>query len=85
MTNVAVKLKKFLYPIMSYIQKLKLSNYLKALLILVILVASPAFTPEYYSWADKTGVTKCTQRSPEGYNKEYLTENQRFSRRKTEI
>ena len=63
---------------MSYIQKLKLSDYLKALLILAILVASPAFAAEYYSWADKNGVTKCTQRSPEGYNKEYVTENQRF-------
>ena len=49
MTNLAVKLKNFLYPIMAYIQKLKLSDYLKALLISVILVASPAFTPEYYS------------------------------------
>ena len=85
MTNLAVKLKISLYPIMAYIQKLKLSDYLKALLILAILVASPAVAAEYYSWADKNGVTKCTQRSPEVYNKAYVTENQRFDRRKTEI
>ena len=60
---------------MAYMRKLKLLNYLKTLLMLAILVASPAFAAEYYTWVDENGVTKCTQRSPEGYNTEYVTEN----------
>ncbi|HAK52927.1 MAG TPA: hypothetical protein DCM54_13640 [Gammaproteobacteria bacterium] len=65
-------------------RKLKLFNQLKALPLLAIFAVSSAFAAEYYTWVDENGVTNYSQRSPEGYSAEHITESQRFGRRKLE-
>jgi len=63
-----------------YMRKLMLLNCIKvlSLLALFLMVASKSVSAaEYYTWVDDDGVTNYSQRDPEGYKAEYITESQR--------
>ena len=66
-----------------YMRKLMLLNCIKVLPVLTLflmVVSKPVSAAEYYTWVDDDGVTNYSQRDPEGYQAEYITENQRFGR-----
>lgn len=53
---------------------------LPVLTLFIIVDSKPVSATEYYTWVDDDGVTNYSQRDPEGYQAEYITENQHFGR-----
>ena len=65
---------------MAYMRKFETGLHITAICLLCLSVPAKA-ADEYYTWVDENGITNYSERSPAGYDAEFITEETRFGYR----